>query len=624
MDVYSYDNVSNTTLSIGAYTIPIGGEVVSNGSEIAELEAKVGLGLEKYKNGVRQVFPVTVNSTGVYAGNQQQVFAAGLTEAEVALVGTNSSTGLRIAVIGASLEARAHPVWNFTSANYVRNNGVVTLTFDYVLADKYLLPGQKIRVGVGNTPSVEGVFSILSCTVTPSTSTTVTYADTRADVTAGGMGASSGQIQDLAAYSSAASWPTFLNLALGGKADIVVVATSGTNIVTDWGDERIQQVAAQGTFDCVVVGAGLLGNAVKVYGAGPAAIKTATLALIQRIQRILKPKTIFVETFSLARDVAVTDATYTAANVVNKWLWKDLQSKVGIGNVVVVPGGEAQVQNYSAYNAAPSTDIQNGWPEEISMNSDGVHQVYGGARVRGFALAEGMAPYLTRWVSPEMGAMPQTRQRATGVDVDGNAFPNWLGGLWGNVDSTKVTMTATGCTGVGPAASSMAFISGRGSSTAVSSLSTNPTGGADWGITINGAGSTSGYLFNAGYAPTELLTALNSAEVQGKTIMLLLPVTFSFIDSKLIYTSVELVATVGGQDYILNAPLSNQGQYQMAASLRAMDAGFSGVLKGPHFFVPVATYTAASLKFSIKEINGLVASGKTVFRMGPGLRMEVV
>ena len=52
MDVYSYDNVSNTILTIGEYTIPIGGEVVSNGSPNLVLENYVGKGLAKYLNGV--------------------------------------------------------------------------------------------------------------------------------------------------------------------------------------------------------------------------------------------------------------------------------------------------------------------------------------------------------------------------------------------------------------------------------------------------------------------------------------------------------------------------------------------------------------------------------------------
>ncbi len=53
MDVYSYDNVSGNILRTLNYTIQVGGEVVSNGATIQELEDRNGCGIATYKNGVR-------------------------------------------------------------------------------------------------------------------------------------------------------------------------------------------------------------------------------------------------------------------------------------------------------------------------------------------------------------------------------------------------------------------------------------------------------------------------------------------------------------------------------------------------------------------------------------------
>lgn len=52
MDVYSYENLTNTTLSIGGYTIMPYGEYVSNGTTIAALDAENGGRVQKYLNGV--------------------------------------------------------------------------------------------------------------------------------------------------------------------------------------------------------------------------------------------------------------------------------------------------------------------------------------------------------------------------------------------------------------------------------------------------------------------------------------------------------------------------------------------------------------------------------------------
>lgn len=47
-------------------------------------------------------------------------------------------------------------------------------------------------------------------------------------------------------------------------------------------------------------------------------------------------------------------------------------------------------------------------------------------------------------------------------------------------------------------------------------------------------------------------------------------------------------------------------------SQRGLDTGLSGPFRSPEFEVPAAAYTAASLRFITKEVNGNVASGRTV------------
>jgi hypothetical protein len=68
MNVYSYENLTNTTLSISGYIILPYGEYVSNGTTILELDAENGGRLQKYLNGAIVVdnfnFGIPANWTG--------------------------------------------------------------------------------------------------------------------------------------------------------------------------------------------------------------------------------------------------------------------------------------------------------------------------------------------------------------------------------------------------------------------------------------------------------------------------------------------------------------------------------------------------------------------------------
>lgn len=530
-----------------------------------------------------------------------------------------TSSGLRMAIIGASIEARGHPLWSFTAANFQRVNGLVTMGFAVQIAEQHFLPGHRIRIACGGRPDIEGTFTVVSCVVT-GFGTQVTYNDARADIAANTLG-EGGELQDLQSNSLAASWQAHLNIALGGKLDIVTVATGGTNIVSHWGADRVAQVAAQGPFDAVLIGAGVLGNALKA-GQGPAAILTALRTLIELVHTELNPRLVFVEGVPLSRDIAIASAAYTAGENLNRAIYRDLQREYPYVRPVI--GGEAMGQNYSAYNAAPSADVQANYPEAGALAPDGIHASYGWSRIRGYVVAESMLPFVALWPVPEMGAFPCTRQVATAADPDGKKHSNLALGFWGNVDSTKVALAGTGVSGVGPAGASVSFTANRNTSTVVGSLQTNPAGGTDWLLAITGSGGATGYTFQADMAPAWLLSALNDATVQGKPVDLFVPMDFQFGATKIMWMSLELLATAGGQQYPLAAGFANRGSNQMAAQGRTMDAGFSGVVRFPRFVVPAQAFTAAVLRATVKEVNGSIVSGLTQLRFGPGQRFDVV
>lgn len=535
-----------------------------------------------------------------------------------------ASSGLRLGIIGASIEARGNPSWNVDPpTGYSRVGGVVTLVANRSIADHSWLPGHKIRVAADKRTDIEGTFEVLTSSVQAGVSTTITFLDPRPDVALGTVAANVNMsLHDLQCWTVTSGFQAFLNMALGGRLDIFTVATGSTNVVDAWGSERVDQLADQGPFDAVLIGAGPMGNAVKAGGYGADAAYQALVNLCELVKARINPRVVFVETLPLSRDVGPTSGVVTSAYRATRRVWRDLPRQLAY--VRVVPGGEAMVQNYGAYNSAPSTDVANGYPEQSAYQDDGVHAAYPWARVRGFALGDAINREMARWVSPEMGCLVDTRQVNNAVDVDGKYNPNWALGLWGNVDATKATLSGTGISGVGPAGASASFDAGRGSSTLVGALQTNPQGGADWVVTITGAGSASGYTVSLNYAPAWLLAALQSAQVQGQQVDLFLPLSLQLNALKLLWVDVSLVATVGGFEYVVASAQANLGQYGMAASSRAMDNGYSGVFRFPRFKVSPATYTAAALRVRLKEVNGSVASGVTVVRWGPGQRFEVV
>lgn len=536
-------------------------------------------------------------------------------------LGGAASGGLRLGIIGASTEVRAYPQWAVSA--YSRVNGVATVVMDYTLKDQFFLPQHRVRIACDTRADIEGAFDLLSSVTVGSTSTTVTYADPRPDIASGSMGGTA-FLYDMHGCTVTSGFGAFANLAVGGGLDIVTIATGSTNVILDWDNERMKQVVALGPFDAILIGCGILGNAIKGYGAGANAAYQGLSKLIERLRLACRPRRIFVETLPLSRDVTPASSTFAAASRLNLLLWNKLQSEHP--DVVVVPVGEALVQNYCAYNANPSADVTNGWPETNALISDGVHFAFAGTRMRGMVLGDTLLRSMGRVVSPEMGMLPATRQVANVADPEGNLHPNLALGFWGNVDTTKATLSGTGITGVGPAGASVAFEAGRGASTAVGSLRTNPNGGTDWVVAITGAGSASGYTFAAELAPAWLLAALNDATVQRRYVDLILPVTLQINPLKVLWVSIDLVATVAGVEYILASAQATQGLYTMAAQARAMDAGYSGNMRFPRFKVPApaTAYTDARFRIRVKEVNGSVASGATTVVMGPGQVFQVL
>lgn len=531
-----------------------------------------------------------------------------------------ASAGLRMAIIGASTEARAHPMWSGTAAQYQRVNGVVTLTVDYVLANYPMLPGKEVRIACGNRPDVEGRFAITSCTIASGASMTVSYPDARPDVAASTLGGGI-DLHDVSCYTVSGGFPAHLNLCLGGRLELEVIATGGTNLVTDWGDDRVDQIVARGHFDVILIGTGVIGNTINGFGASPTTAFNALQTLIEKLRDRCAPRLILVETPSASRAITPTSSVYTTAQTLLRRMWTELPRLYPF--VRVVPCSEAMIQNYSAFDAAPSDDVSNGWPELAALADDGVHAAYPWSAVRGEVLAETLLRHMAPHISPEMGVLPDTNLVNTALDPDGGKNRNYAQGLWGNVAASQVTISSAGCSGVAPAGSAVTFTAGRGTSTAVSALSTNPRGGSRWTITIDGKGSASGYTLQADRSPTWLLSMLNDSAVQGNYLDWFAPLSAQCGDLKLIFVEVKLVATAGGVEYTLAAPLANQGQFHQAGIQRGMDAGFSGVLRAPRFKVPVAAYTAAAIRVTVKEVNGSIASGRTVITWEAGERFHL-
>jgi len=531
-----------------------------------------------------------------------------------------ASAGLRVAVLGASTESRANPMWSGAVANYQRVGGVVTCTVDYALAAFPMLPGTEIRFACGGDVRPEGRFAITSCTLNGTTSMTLVFSDPRSDIAAGTL-AGAFSVHALNGYTVSTSWPAHFSACTGGRAEMEIIASGGTNL-TEWGDDRVDQIVARGYFHTIVIGTGVTGNTINAFGASADAAYTYLEALIGRIRDRCRPRLILVETPSASRTISPTTSVFTAAMLLTRRMWSDLPHR--FHNVRVVACGEVMIQNYGAYNAEPSEDVAKAWPELVALADDGVHHAYPWSGIRGEALAEAWLKYAAPFASPEMGVLPDTNLVNTVNDAAGVKNKNYALGLWGNVASTQVTISGSGCSGVAPAGASMQFVSGRNGSTAVSALSTNPRGGAKWTTTIAGAGSSAGFLFQMDYSPSWLLSTLNDAAVQGHYVDFLFPVNVQCRELKLVFVEVKLMATVGGTEYQVLAPLSNQGQYGQGAILRAMDCGFAGVLRAPRSLVLPATYTAASIRIVVKEVNGSVPSLRTVVTVEAGHRFQVV
>jgi len=607
-----------TTLTVRADAFAVGQIDVPGTNDVRTLAASGVYTFGPYTDRKQVVCRITGGSVTVATGDNVLANPAAV-----------SNTGLRMLVIGASTEARIQTMWNIAPANYSRAGGVATIVFDYTLQDKRWLPGQKLRVAADRRADVEGVFEVITSTISAGVSGTVTLRDPRPDIAGGSIDSGAVMaLHDPQTYSITGGFPAIMNMGLGGRLDVQVLATGSTNVVTDWSAERLAIAANLGQFDIVHVGCGILGNAINGGGYTVTQTYNALVDLVQQINARLRPRVITIETLPPTAQATLvpTNPVVTAAYRLNRKLWRDLPRQLNY--IRIVPCGEALAQNYGAYNAAPSTDVQNSWGEANAFATDGVHPMYAWTRIRGLVIADVLRDLIAQWASPEMGVYPDTKAINNVADAEGYYNPNRIAGMWGNVDATKVTLANTGCSGSGPAGASCTFEAGRGTSVAVGSLQTNPAGGADWVVTITGNGSSTGYTFVAEMATTELLTAIQDSTAQGKEVDVFLPLTLQIpvpaLVQRILWVSVDLVVTVGGVEYVLASAQAQDGQFTMAAQGRAMDGGYSGVLRFPRFKLPTATYTAAKFRVRVKEINGSIASGTAIVRWGPGQRFEVL
>lgn len=124
-----------------AYDVAVAnGFVGSEAQWLASLVGEGDPGLSAYQvalaNGFVGTQPEWLESLAGEPGEKGDPGDPGVAPEDAAMIGkTVTAAGLRLGVIGASIEARAHPGWSVDAVDYQRIAGVVTLTFDQQIAD---------------------------------------------------------------------------------------------------------------------------------------------------------------------------------------------------------------------------------------------------------------------------------------------------------------------------------------------------------------------------------------------------------------------------------------------------------------------------------------------------------
>lgn len=547
----------------------------------------------------------------------------------------------KVGVIGASTDERENVLYGVVNSSWSRRriNGVGTATFlTSTTLDTVTNLGRPFRLTADKFPQIEGTFQVQ--TIVPSSGGhLITYIDDRDDLAASAI-PSSTQIYyvDPAFYTVSSGSLAHTSMCMGGRISPVIVATGGTNIVDDWADpttiqyNRVDQLLSQGPFGAIIIGSGIIGNAV-LAGYGEDIVYAALDKLCKRLRGA--GRRIYVETMTADRNVAANSSStirstqqgqvFTAANRLNRRIWRDLPKSNP--HVKVMAVNEAVTTSYLATGGAQA-DIDNAWPLVSIMNSDGTHKAYGASRLIGIARARAMMDDFLAW-APEEAIAPDNVWNATFADTSGNPNFNAHSAWWDKTGTAMPTISSgASVTGLAPQGCTIAVASVSGSMSGTSSVVLNQEGGYDW-LTLfsdTGAGSAQGETVtwtDAGFTGQKLLGQLKANP--GKTLDIVVPVCLSdFPEDSVVSWGCALFLDYGA-GLLPHCGVQNIGLFRQAAIGRAMDAGFDGPLRFPVTTVPLdaASLQDAQLQFTLTATPNTSVGTALQFVWRRGTRVDI-
>lgn len=574
------------------------------------------------------------NGEGAYLysdGYQWRAFTGGIAP----------TPSFKIGIIGASTAERMNVLYGCDPTTYQRqvdpNSGlaIATITTNTTL-DSPLNVGRQFRITCDIYPQIEGWFTIQSVSASGS-GIKITYVDNREPIGRNQVPANA-QVHyvDPAFYTVSSGVLTHLSMAVGGGIQPVVAATGSTNSIQQWMFpatvyyNRIDNLLSQGPFGLIVVGSGMLGDAL-LAGYGPEEIYASLVYICNRV--VSSGTRVAVETINASRNFrpnsnnptngGTEGSIYQSGARLTRMIWRDLPND--IPNVIIIPVNETMVTNVVGTYSGAETDVQNGWPPIDLGNSDGTHYAYGMSRLIG---AGAWAPVLMREVLPwDSGcySMPDCLWNATINDGDGNPNQNAMS-AWFDVVPT-VTATSP-VTGLMPQGCRIDVSHPSASAVGTSAVTSNSEKGQDWIVTYadSGSGSSAGptiTLAITGFTNQKFLTTLQANP--GKTLDIRLPIFVADIIEN-VWLAFEAALYVdygtGMQPFCGSCDI---GLYRQAGIGRAMDAGFDGIFHFPVTQVPFdsANIVGAELRLSLFGVPSTSQGLNTSLGVRAGGRFDI-
>lgn len=544
-----------------------------------------------------------------------------------------------LGILGASTTERMNILYACANSTYSRRkvNGVGTATIrTNTPIETVLNSGRKFRLTCDKFPQIEGTFTLLSAT-SESGGHRLTWIDDRDDLGPSAIpGGANIHYVDPQFYSCSSGVMSHFSMCSGARVAPTIVACGGTNIIDQWSFpssiqyNRIDQLLSQGPFGAIVIGAGVLGDAL-LAGYGADAIYDSLKTMCRRL-RGAAPR-IFVETPTASRNIVPSSGApwdsgtmggiYTAGAIVQRRIWRDLVAECP--NVTVIPVNETLATNYVGTYSGADTDVTNGWPPADNMNSDGTHYAYGNSRQMGATWAQYVGPEFLPWRSGA-NAAPDNVWNAPYADPDGNYNPNAHSNWYPAVPTVAVGVS--GVSGVMPQGCSVVLANVNVNMSGTSAVVANGVGGYDWIMTFAdvGAGSNSGEIItlrDGGFTAQKLLTQLQNNP--GKTLEIRArPMVADFIDNTVKAWGCTLMLDYGS-GLLPYCGADDLGLFKQGAIGRAMNSGFDGPLFFPATTVPLdsASLVDAQLQFTLYCTPNVSVGTNMTFGLRAGARVDI-